>query len=127
MNEEQRIDMLNDLNLMSAMDRDDSFRVAEALWKEKWEAKALAGEPGVRDCLNGMVWWFGPNVRNWYVGALRGHCNNNQGVESTFKSVKMEITGWELLTIIEFLDAMCVWLEKKSRRRMVGHPAFVKV
>jgi hypothetical protein len=67
MSEDHRADFLNDLNLLSSMDRDTSFCAAEELWKKKWETLATAGENGVRACLDGMVWWFRPNVRNWYV------------------------------------------------------------
>ena len=61
--------------------------------------------------------WVDSVVNHWYSGKAPSVVMNNNGLESTNRRLKDEITHYELLPMVTFIQRLHQWLKSESQCR----------
>lgn len=116
--------LMSDITALSCAYSPDQSVLLRILFFAKWEnhesqdVKALVGS-FKRE-------WCNARVGNWTHGHIHNYVNNTNGLESTNKVLKDEVTQRQLMPILNFLIKIQLWLGEQSAKREVGNPNYMQ-
>lgn len=111
-----------DLYTFSAASSPGVIRVLRPMLLRKWRQRhellkdtSPSDASVLANCLHHLfTYWLSDRLSKWQTGSVQGLITNNQGLESTNKSIKKEVTDHHLVPTIELLNDLAVWLHNES-------------
>ena len=120
---DRRASFLADLNSLSNAGSEECFDNVVELFKVKWRAV-----PDATVALKHFEKeWLSERLTRFYRGAAEGFAMNNNGLESTNKTLKDTATLHEQMPILEFIPTMTQWIGIQSYRRNPDNINYVKI
>lgn len=120
---DRRASFLADLNSLSNAGSEECFDNVVKLFKAKWSAV-----PDATVTLKHFEKeWLSDRLTRFYRGAAEGFAMNNNGLESTNKTLKDTATLYEQMPILEFIPTMTRWIGIQSYRRNPQNINYVKI
>ena len=106
---------MQDVNAISYAWTPEAAALLRNLFFLKWECHA---DPAVLDATaNFKLEWCNARLSNWTRGHAPNSVVNTNGLESTNKVIKDELTFRQLMPVLDFLRKGMSWLKEQSEKR----------
>lgn len=109
---------MQDVTAISYAWSPEAATLLKNLFFEKWEG---SDNPQVLDATaHFKAEWCNDRLGNWSCGHAHNSVVNTNGLESTNKVIKDELTYRQLMPVLDFLQKGLIWLREQSEKRDEG-------